>query len=41
MADAYNRYVNTEWTVVIVGDATPHAEGVRALNCGEVTVLPA
>ena len=41
MADAYNRYVNTEWTVVIVGDATPYAEGVRALNRGEVTVLPA
>jgi predicted Zn-dependent peptidase len=38
---AYNRYVNGEWTVVIVGDASLYAEGVRGLNRGEVTVLPA
>jgi predicted Zn-dependent peptidase len=41
MAAAYDRYVTGEWTVVIVGDATLYAEGVRALNRGEVTTLPA
>ena len=41
LATAYNRYVNGEWTVVIVGDASLYAEGVRALNRGEVAVLPA
>jgi len=38
---AYDRYVNGEWTVVIVGDASLYAEGVRALNRGPLTVLPA
>jgi zinc protease len=41
LAAAYDRYVNGEWTVVVVGDASLYAEGVRALDRGELTVLPA
>ncbi|MEP7192366.1 MAG: pitrilysin family protein [Actinomycetota bacterium] len=41
LAAAYDRYVTGEWTVVIVGDAGLYADGVRALNRGEVTILPA
>jgi zinc protease len=41
LAEAYGRYVTGEWTVVIVGDATLYAEGVRGLGRGEVAVLPA
>jgi zinc protease len=41
LAGAYNRYVSGQWTVVIVGDASLYAEGVRALGRGEVTVVPA
>jgi len=41
LATAYSRYVNGDWTVIIVGDASLYAEGVRALGRGEVTVLPA
>ena len=39
--DAYRRFVTGEWTVVLVGDAGLHAESVRALGRGEVTVVPA
>jgi predicted Zn-dependent peptidase len=41
LAAAYDRYVKGQWTVVIVGDAGLYAEGVRALDRGEVTVIPA
>ncbi len=41
LAAAYDRYVAGEWTVIIVGDASLYADGVRGLNRGEVTVLPA
>jgi zinc protease len=41
LAEAYGRYVTGEWTVVIVGDASLYAEGVRGLGRGEVAVLPA
>ncbi len=41
LAAAYGRYVNGEWTVVVVGDASLYAEGVRGLDRGEVSVLPA
>ena len=41
LAVAYDRYVNGEWTVVVVWDASLYAEGVRALDRGELTVLPA
>ena len=38
---AYREWVHGEWTVVVVGDATAYADGVRALDVGEVTVVPA
>ena len=41
LTTAYDRFVSGEWTVVIVGDASQYAEGVRGLGRGEVTVLPA
>jgi zinc protease len=41
LATAYGRYVTGEWTVIIVGDASAYAEGVRGLGRGEVTILPA
>jgi len=41
LTKAYGRYVTGEWTVVIVGDASLYAEGVRALGRGEVVILPA
>ena len=41
LATAYKRYVTGEWTVIVVGDASLYAEGVRGLGRGEVTVLPA
>jgi zinc protease len=37
---AYRRWVQGEWTVVVVGDASAYAEGVRGLGRGEVTVVP-
>lgn len=41
LTTAYGRYVTGEWTVIVVGDASLYAEGVRGLGLGEVTVLPA
>ena len=41
LARAYQRYVSGEWTVVVVGDASLYAEGVRGLRLGELTILPA
>ncbi|MHB8185847.1 MAG: M16 family metallopeptidase [Dermatophilaceae bacterium] len=41
LATAYDRYVTGGWTVIVVGDASLYAEGVRGLGRGEVTVLPA
>jgi zinc protease len=41
LSEAYGRYVSGEWTVVVVGDASLYAEGVRGLGRGEVTILPA
>jgi predicted Zn-dependent peptidase len=41
LTKAYERYVTGEWTVVIVGDASQYAEGVRALGRGDVEILPA
>jgi zinc protease len=41
LTKAYGRYVTGEWTVIIVGDASMYAEGVRALGRGEVVILPA
>jgi zinc protease len=38
---AYGRYVTGEWTVVVVGDASTYAEGLRDLGIGDVSVVPA
>ena len=39
--EAYRDWVQGEWTVVVVGDASAYAEGVRALGVGDVSVVPA
>ena len=41
LAKAYRDWVRGEWTVVIVGDASTYADGVRALGIGDVSVVPA
>ena len=41
LTKAYRRYVTGEWTVIVVGDASLYAEGVRGLGRGEVAILPA
>jgi len=41
LTKAYGRYVTGEWTVIVVGDASLYAEGVRSLGRGEVVILPA
>jgi hypothetical protein len=41
LTKAYGRYVTGEWTVIVVGDASLYAEGVRGLGRGEVAILPA
>ncbi|MDQ2757209.1 MAG: insulinase family protein, partial [Actinomycetota bacterium] len=38
---AYRDVVDGRWTVVVVGDAAAHADGIRALGRGDLTVLPA
>jgi predicted Zn-dependent peptidase len=38
---AYRDQVQGQWTVVLVGDASEYAAGVRELGIGEVTVVPA
>lgn len=39
--DAYTRVVTGEWTIIVVTDAAQHADSIRALRLGEVTVVPA
>jgi zinc protease len=41
LTQAYREWVQGEWTVVIVGDASTYADGVRELGIGEVSVVPA
>ena len=36
---AYRAFVDGRWTVVVVGDAASHLEGIRALGRGDVTVI--
>jgi predicted Zn-dependent peptidase len=38
LAAAYDRYVTGDWTVIVVGDATLHAEGIRSLNRAPLTI---
>jgi zinc protease len=40
IAEAYRRFATGEWTVIVVGDASLYADGVRALGRGDVTVVP-
>lgn len=41
LTEAYRRWVQGEWTVVVVGDANTYADAVRALGVGEVSIVPA
>ena len=41
LTEAYRTWVQGEWTVVVVGDASTYADAVRALGVGEVSVVPA
>ena len=36
---AYGTVVDGGWTVVVVGDAAAHVDGIRALGRGDVTVV--
>ncbi len=36
---AYRAFVDGRWTIVVVGDAASHLEGIRALGRGDVTVV--
>ena len=36
---AYALFADGGWTVIVVGDAATHAEGIRALGRGDVTVV--
>jgi hypothetical protein len=31
LGEAYGRFADGDWTVIVVGDATAHADGIRAL----------
>ena len=37
---AYRGWVQGEWTVVVVGDASAYADGIAELGIGDVTVVP-
>lgn len=39
LAEAYRRYVDGAWTVVVVGDASAFADDLRALGRGDLTVV--
>ena len=40
LVDAYRRWVDGQWTVVVVGDASLYADQLRELGRGDVTVVP-
>ena len=40
LQEAYRRWVQGEWTVVVVGDASAYADAIRELGVGDVTVVP-
>ncbi len=40
LGTAYRRFVDGQWTIVLVGDAGRFVDGVRALGRGDVTVVP-
>lgn len=41
LSEAYRRYVDGVWTIVVVGDAAQIADPIRGLGLGEVTVVDA
>ena len=40
LAEAYRRWVDGTWTVVVVGDASLYADQLKELGRGAVTVVP-
>ena len=40
LVEAYRRWVDGQWTVVVVGDASLYADQLKELGRGEVTVVP-
>jgi len=40
LVEAYQRWVDGQWTVVIVGDASLYADELKTLSRGDVTVVP-
>ncbi len=40
LVEAYRRWVDGQWTVVVVGDASLYADQLTELGRGEVTVIP-
>ena len=43
LTEAYARFADGRWTVIVVGDATAHTDGIRALAhpvARDVTVVP-
>ena len=40
LVEAYQRWVDGQWTVVIVGDASLYADELKDLGRGDVTVVP-
>ena len=41
LTEAYRRFIGREWTIVLVGDASRHADAVAALGRGQVSVREA
>jgi predicted Zn-dependent peptidase len=41
LVESYRRWARGEWTVVVVGDASTFADGIRELGIGEVSIVPA
>ncbi len=41
VTEAYRRFVDGRWTIVVVGDAAAHAAAVESLGVGAVTVVSA
>ena len=40
LVTAYTRWVDRQWTVVVVGDASLYADQLKELGRGDVSVVP-